>query len=179
VRATDGLVNFYLPGYLQTGFGASLKRVGTGIKGKFTDTNDQVIDPYVAVRPEVVSALGKLARGGGNMQSRANAARALGILRGRAAVADLIEAAHSKNTDVIYECLIAIQKIGDESAGPRTTFLLHDLDQRVQIAAIDTAGLLRNQEAAPELIDVLTRAHDVKVRRAALTSLAMLPSEKS
>src|SRR5262249_53560068 len=67
IRATDGLVNFYLPGYLQTGFAASLKRVGTGIKGKFTDTNDQVIDPYVVVRPEVIAALGKLARGGGNM----------------------------------------------------------------------------------------------------------------
>src|SRR5436309_13448245 len=40
IRATDGLVNFYLPGYIQNGFGASLRRVGTGIKGKFTDTND-------------------------------------------------------------------------------------------------------------------------------------------
>src|ERR1044071_5435684 len=54
IRAIDGLVNFYYPGYVQTGFAASLKRVGTGIKGKFTDTNDQVIDPYVAVRPEVI-----------------------------------------------------------------------------------------------------------------------------
>src|SRR5512146_1504887 len=70
IRATDGLVNFYLPGYVETGFGASLKRVGTSIKGKFTDTNDQVIPPYVAVRPEVVSALGRLARGGGNMDAR-------------------------------------------------------------------------------------------------------------
>src|SRR5580704_9960427 len=33
IRATDGLVNFYLPGYVQTGFGSSLKRVGTSIKG--------------------------------------------------------------------------------------------------------------------------------------------------
>src|SRR5579859_5015794 len=27
IRATDGLVNFYLPGYVQNGFGASIKRV--------------------------------------------------------------------------------------------------------------------------------------------------------
>ena len=180
IRATDGLVNFYLPGYLQTGFAASIKRVGTGLKGKFTDTNDQVIDPFVQVRPGVVTALGKLARGGGNMEARANAARGLGILRGRAAVPDLVEATHSKNTQLIYESLIAIQKIGDQSAGPLTTFLLHDLDQRVQIAAIEIQGLLRNQEAVPDLTDVLTnRARDVKVKRAALTSLAMLPSEKS
>src|SRR5215813_6065865 len=43
IRAADGLVNFYLPGYVQSGLGASIKRMGTNIKGKFTDTNDQVI----------------------------------------------------------------------------------------------------------------------------------------
>src|SRR5436305_1231258 len=46
IQATDGLVNFYLPGYVQSGFAASVRRVGTSIKGRFTDTNDQVIDPY-------------------------------------------------------------------------------------------------------------------------------------
>ena len=179
IRATDGLVNFYLPGYVQTGFGASLRRVGTSIKGKFTDTNDQVIDPYIMVRPEVVDVLGKLASGGGSMEVRANAARAIGVLRGKAAVSDLIEAAHSKNTDVIYESLIALQKIRDESAAPRISFLLHDLDQKVQLAAIETTGLLQNKESVPELTDVLNRARDAKVKRAALTSIAMLPSEKS
>jgi HEAT repeat protein len=34
IRATDGLVNFYLPGYVKTGLGASLQRVGRGIKAK-------------------------------------------------------------------------------------------------------------------------------------------------
>src|SRR6266536_2408047 len=71
IRATDGLVNFYLPGYVKNGLGASLKRDGPSIKGKFTDTNDQVIDPYVVVRPEVIAALGALARGGGSMDVRA------------------------------------------------------------------------------------------------------------
>src|SRR5215813_12558481 len=36
IRATDGLVNFYLPGYVKHGFGASIQRVGTSIKGHFT-----------------------------------------------------------------------------------------------------------------------------------------------
>ena len=31
IRATDGLVNFYLPGYLKTGLGATLRRAGTSI----------------------------------------------------------------------------------------------------------------------------------------------------
>lgn len=179
VRATDGLVNFYLPGYYKTGFGASLRRVGTGIKGKFTDTNDQVIDPYVQVRPEVITALGKLSRGGVQMDVRANAARALGILRGTAAVPDLIEAMKSKDTDVIYESLVALQKIHDKSAAPRISFLLRDLDEKVQLTAIETTGLLQNKDALPDLADVLKRAREKKVKRAALTAIAMLPDEKN
>src|SRR5687767_14370934 len=88
VRAIDGLVDFYLPGYVTTGFGASVKRVGTGIRGRFSENNDEVIDPFIMVRSDVIDALGKLARGGGSMEVRANAARGLGILRGAAAVPD-------------------------------------------------------------------------------------------
>src|SRR5215470_12501044 len=64
VQATDGLVNFYLPGYVQTGFAASVKRLGTSIKGRFTDTNDQMIDPFLNARPDVARAIGELVRGG-------------------------------------------------------------------------------------------------------------------
>jgi len=174
VRATDGLVNFYLPGYVRTGFTASLRRAGRGIKGKFTDTNDQVIDSFVEVRPEVIEALGRLARGGSSMESRANAARAAGILRGKAAVPDLLQAVRSKDSQVIYECLIALQKIRDQSAGPQVSFLLRDLDKRVQVAAIETAGLLYNQEALPQLRQVLRQTGKKDVRRAALRSIAML-----
>jgi HEAT repeat protein len=179
IRATDGLVNFYLPGYLATGLGASLKRAGNSVKSRFSDTNDQVIDPFVTVRPDVVEAMGTLARGGGSMESRANAARSLGILRGQGAVPDLLEALRSKDTGLMYESLIALQKIRDESAGPRMAFVLRDLDPKVQTAAIETTGLLRNRDGVPVLTDVLTRARDAKVRRAALTAIAMLPTEDS
>jgi HEAT repeat protein len=179
LHATDGLVNFYLPGYVQNGFAASVRRVGTNIKGRFTDTNDQMIDPYITVRQDVVTAIGALVRGGGSMDVRANAARAAGILRGRDAVPDLIDALRTKDSTVIYESLIALQKIRDESAGPRISFLLRDLDTKVQIAAIETTGLLKNREAVPDLISALNRAKDAKVRRAALGSLAMIPDEKS
>jgi HEAT repeat protein len=179
IRATDGLVNFYLPGYVKTGFGASLSRVGTSIKGKFTDTNDQVIDPYIMVRPDVIAALGKLAASGGNMSVRANAARAIGILRGRAAIPDLLQAIRTKDTDVIYESLIALQKIRDESSATQIDFLLRDLNPKVQVAALETVGLLRNQQALPAAVDVLNRARDTRVRRAALTTIAMLPAENS
>ena len=175
IRATDGLVNFYLPGYLKTGLTASIKRAGTSIKGHFTDTNDQVIDPYVQVRPDVIQGLGKVARGGASMESRANAARAVGILRGKAAIPDLVEAIRNKDDQVIYESLVALQKIRDPSAGPQIAFLLRDLKPKVQSAALDTIGLLQDRSSIPQVRNALDRSSDPKVRRSALTALAMMP----
>jgi len=179
IRAAGGLVNFYLPGYLKTGFAGSIRRVGTDIKGKFTDTNDQTIDAYVVVRPEVVAALGALVRSGGNMDARATAARAVGILRGRAAVPELVDAAHSKNSGLIYESLVALEKIRDESVGPRIAFLLRDLDPKVQTTAMEAVGLLQDKSALPDLIAAFNRARDAKVKRAALEAISMLPAESS
>ena len=175
IRATDALVNFYLPGYAKTGLGASFQRIGNSIKSKFTDTNDQVIDAFVQVRPEVVRALGRVARSGANMDARANAARAVGILRGREAIPDLAEALRSKNSRVIYESLVAFQKIRDPAAGPHVAFLLRDLDEKVQIAAIETTGLLANRGALNDLRDILDRTKKMSVKRAALTAMAQMP----
>jgi HEAT repeat protein len=174
VRATDGLVNVYLPGYLKTGLSGSVQRVGTSIKAKFTGPNDQVIDAYVEVRPEVIAALGKLVRTGAGTDARANAARAIGILRGKAAVPDLIEALHSKDDSVMFESLTALEKIRDPSAAPRIAFLLRDLEEKIQIAALSTTGILLNRDAEPDVRNALQHAKNVKVRRAALTTLAML-----
>lgn len=179
IAATDGLVNFYMPGYVKTGISGSLHKVGSGIKGRFTDTNDQVIEPYITVRPDVVAALARLVKGGDGLDVRSNAARALGILRGRDAVPALIEATHSKDSQLIYEALIALQKIRDESAGPQIEFLLHDFNGKVQAAAIETVGLLRDKTAVPALTDILQHSGDAKVRRSALTAIAMLPEESS
>ena len=180
IRATDGLVNFYSPGYIQRGLSASLKRAGNAVRAKFSDNNDLVIPAYVQVRPEVVAAIGKLARGGMSMDSRANAARAIGILRGRAALEDLYSALRSKNDQVMYESIVAIQKIRDESAGSRLIFLLRDLNDRVQGAAIETVGLLRTKESVPVLHDLVKNARNEKARRASLSALAMIadPSSK-
>jgi len=116
---------------------------------------------------------------GGSMDVRANAARALGILRARDGVPALIDATHSKDSTLIYESLNSLQKIRDESAGPRVAFLLHDLDPKVQIAAIDTVGLLRDQQDLPQLVGVLNQTDNIKVKREALESIAMLPAPSS
>lgn len=176
IRGVDGLVNFYVPGYVPSGMTANLKRASSSIKQRFGDRNDQVIDPYVTVRPEVVQAIGHVVRGGSSTESRANAARAVGILRGRAALPDLYETLHSqKETDVLYETVTAIQKIRDEQAGPKVQYLLRDLNERVRIAAIETTGILQNRAALPDLRNALHSSNKLKVRRAALAAIAMLP----
>lgn len=175
IRATDGLVNFYVPGYVKTGMTASLRRVGSSIKAKFSDNNDLVVDAYIQARPDVIMALGRLASGGASMEARANAARAVGILRGRQALPDLEQAVRSKDSDVIYEALVAIEKIRDRSAGPQIAFLLHDLNEKVQVTAIEATGLLLNRAAINDLRDILDRSKNVKVKRAALTAMAQMP----
>jgi HEAT repeat protein len=174
IRATDGLVNAYLPGYSKTGMSGTLQRAGNAVRGKFTEVNDQIIDAYVQVRPDVITALGKPARGGSSLESRGNACRAIGVLRGRAAIPDLAEALHSKDNNVMYEALIAVQKIRDPSSAGRIAFLLKDLDDRIQITALETTGILGNREAAPDVRDAMEHARNVKIRRAAVSALAML-----
>src|ERR1019366_5282491 len=74
---------------------------------------DQIVDGYVEVRPEAIEALGRQAVSGASIESRANACRALGILRGRTAIPQLAEALHSKDNQTMYEALVALQKIRD------------------------------------------------------------------
>ncbi|HYP09747.1 MAG TPA: HEAT repeat domain-containing protein, partial [Bryobacteraceae bacterium] len=171
IRATDGLVNFYVPGYVQSG----VARWSAAVRSRFDRENRDVVDPWVNVRPEVVTAIAKLARGGGSMESRANAARAVGILRGKPALPELLEALQTKDTQVIYEVLIAFQKIGDLAAGTKAMTFVRDLEPRIQLAAIETVGLLRTREAMPDLRRVFDDTKSsVAARRAALVALAML-----
>lgn len=180
IRAADGLVNFYLPGYVERGFSATLKRAGNLISGRWQDgANEDAVDPDMPVRAEIVAALARLAEGGSSMDSRANAARALGILRARGGTAALVSALRSKDSRLMYEALIALQKIKDRSVADRVAFLVRDLDEKVQLAAIEAAGILGSREAVPELKRVLESPKNKKVRRAALTALAQIGDEGS
>lgn len=173
--ATDGLVNVYLPGYLRTGISRTIKRVRDGIQAQFGgEAPDLVTPPHVNALPEVQQALGRLARGGVTFQVRANAARAAGILRANLAVPDLLEALYSKDDQLMYESLVALQKIRDPSAGPKLAFLVRDLVKKVQIAAMRACGILRAREAAPDLRYVLSTSTDKELIRESLASLAMI-----
>lgn len=175
IRATDGLVNYYLPGYVKQGLASTINRAGAVVRTKFSDSNNQTIDAFVVVRPDVIAAIGKVVSGGISMDSRANGCRALGILRGQAALDDLVGALRTKDNRVMFEALIAIQKIRDASAGPRISYLVRDLDDKVQGAAIETAGLLRAKEALPALRTIISSPRNKNAERAAVSALALMP----
>lgn len=179
VLAVDGLVNIYLPGYFQTGVSAIWSNFKRSVKSRFTEVSDQVVDPYIQVRPEVIEAIAKLIRGGMSMESRANAARAVGILRGKLAVPELLAGLKTRDDKVIYESLNALQKIGDPEVASQIAYLLSDPDKKIQLAAIETTGMLRNENALPNLENMLNRSRDKDVRRATLEAIAMLARPRS
>lgn len=178
IRAVDGMINFYLPGYVQKGWMDSVRRVGGTVANMFGDQNDQVIDADTPVRPEVTQAVVRLIGGAASVEARANAARAAGILRARAAVPALTSALRSKDDGLMFEALIALQKIRDVSSGPSVLFLVRDLNEKLQIAAIDTVGLLRTADAVPDLKRVVENGNK-KPRRAALSALGQIADPSS
>lgn len=175
VLATDGLVNFYLPGYvLKGGLTGPFTHGVRQVKSFFSSRNDQVVGPDVTVRQDVASAIGDVVQNGSGIDARSNAARAAGILRAGGAVPALLDGLHSKDSELIFECLVALQKIKDPEAGPRVSFLARDLDPRIQMEALQTIGVLKSVESAPDVRLALTTGSNEKIRRKALETLAML-----
>lgn len=175
IWATDGIVNTYLPGYVaNSGLSGHFTRGYHQIKDFFSSRNDQVIDADVVIRADAAQALADQINDGFSFDARSNAALAAGILRARPAVPALVKGLKSKENDMIFECLIALQKIQDPSAGPAVGFLARDLDERIQITALETIGLLRSLDSAPDVRAALKGGRNLKIRRAALEALAML-----
>lgn len=175
IRATDGIVNTYLPGYVASNsLSGRFTRGFRQIRDFFASRNDQVVDADVVIRPDAAEALAEEINDGFSFDARSNAALAAGILRARPAVPALIKGLRSKENDMIFECLIALQKIQDPSAGPAIGFLARDLDDRIQATALETIGLLRSLDSAPDVRYALKSGRNLKIRRAAMESLAML-----
>ena len=177
--AIDGIVNFYLSGYVDTGFGGLFRSVGQRFQSLFSDVDTAIADADTRLSPEVLDTLRKTVTGAPDMQTRVRAARALGILRAREAVPELIEAAFSNQVDLIAEVLRAFQKIQDTSVGPRIIFLLKYPQKSIQQRAATTLGLLRTHEAIPELRTLLENSDDKDVRIAALDAVALMPTPET
>ncbi len=172
--AVDGLVDFYVPDYVRTGRLAAVKALASRLKDRFSQPSPLVVSAYVDVNPDAVKAIGEVLRVGRSTEARANAARALGILRGGAEVETLLEGVRSRNSTTIVESVLAIKKVQATSAGPDIVFLLRDPESGVQEAVIVTVGQLRTREAGPGLVRIIEDSENGRLRALALTSLAKL-----
>lgn len=177
--AMDGLINFYLPGYVDTGFGGFFRSVTGKVEGLFSDVDAVVADPDIQLGEVVLRTLRQSLTGAPDMRTRVRAARALGILHAGPAVPDLIEAVYFNNVELTEEILRAFQKIKDPSVGPRIIFLLDYPQLTIQQGAATTLGLLRADSAIPALRQLLENSKDKKVRSAALEALAFMPQEQT
>jgi HEAT repeat protein len=171
--AVDGIVNFYVPGYLDKGWMNSVKRAGSAVTNLFGGSNDQVVDPDTPVRASVIDAVIRVLNGGSSVNARISAARAAGILRARKAVPALGSALKSQEDSLMLESLLAMQKIRDPAAGTYAIFLVRDLDEKVQLAAIDVVGMLRTADAVPDLKRVVENGGK-RPRRSALSALGQI-----
>ena len=173
--AVDGIVNFYMPGYVRFGWLNSVKSFGGNVKKRFTTPEPLILQPSIQAAPADIAAIAPLITGGSSMDSRANAARAVGILRGSAAVPQLKEALHSENDTVVIEALRSLEKIGDVSVGPEVVPSLASPNDDVREAAAHAAGQLRVKEAIRDLSRLTKGDKDKEVRRESLVALAKIP----
>lgn len=174
--AVDGLVDFYVPEYAQIGRMTTISTYSTALRTRFAKPNPVTVPAYVEVSAEAVKAIGEVLQNGRSDHARANAARAIGVLYGRSELDSLIEGVRSRNTEVIIECVLAIKKLQDTSAGPEIVFLLRDLDPVLQEAVIQTVGQLRTSEAVPDLVRILDETTRARIRIQALVALAKIPN---
>lgn len=130
------------------------RRAGWNLFNPFLDTRDhEIVEPYVTVDPTIVTAIGESARGDRESDVRISAVRALGVLRGAAAIPHLADALNA-DQDLRIEVLRAFIKIGDKSAGPHLIPFFRDSNHSVRTQAMVAAGLLKYKPAVEPLLSV-------------------------
>ena len=174
----DGIVNFYMPGFIDSGFGSYFRSIGSKVGSLFSDVDTVVVTEDVKVDPAAIHALVLSMNGAPDTTTRTRATRALGILRAKEAIPDLLQAAFSNNTELIGATLVAFEKIKDPTVGPRISFLLNYPQKDIQKRAASTLGVLKTESAIPDLVRLFQNNSDDKSLRAvALESLAFMPNK--
>ncbi|MGH9341485.1 MAG: HEAT repeat domain-containing protein [Acidobacteriota bacterium] len=148
-KSIEGIINLYV--VEDSGFIYGLRKFAEFVNPFSDDYNPLIVEPYIDVSPEAIEAIARLLTAP-DKGVREDAATALGILRGHAALPALQKAlAAESNGDVKVELVRAIYKIGDAAAGGTLVPLINDPEKKVHDEAILTVGRLRVQEAVPAL----------------------------
>lgn len=148
-KAVDGIIDAYV--IEEDGFFQGVRKVADFVNPFSDDYNPQVVEPYVSVDPQAVTALSALLESEDG-SSRRRAATALGILRARSALPAIHSRLETETDDgVKVELIRAVYKMGDPLAAKPLVPLVHDPDKKVHDEAIFTVGRLRVPEATPVL----------------------------
>ena len=148
-RAVQALVNLHLP--RATGPTAALLKLGNLINPWSDEHADTVVEPDVPVNPSVVTAL-RARMSDSEDRIRRNASQGLGILRGEAAIPELLVAVGQDRDPLVrFEAIRALRKIGNPSVGDRLVPMLNINVDRVRNEIIVTLGSLKYRGAVPEL----------------------------
>jgi HEAT repeat protein len=177
-RAVQAVVNLYLP--RDTGPTAALAKLGNLINPWADEYSDAIVEPDIPVDPSVVTAL-RARMTDAEDRIRRHASRGLGILHAEAAIPELLVAvAEDRNTEVRFEAVRALRKIGDASVGDRLLPILNLNVDRVRNEIITTLGSLRYQGAVADLTKAFQQAKPGDRSRAlALSALADIADPSS
>jgi HEAT repeat protein len=178
VLAVESLVGYYTGSTPNPGFTGFVKKNWERAKGNYNPDTTR-IDPGVSVDPRVITTLEATLKSIRSTHASCEAAKGLGILVARAAVPNLVQAAHSSDERLSLEALNALSKIKDRSAGPQLIDLLDSPNKEIKQQTCVTIGILRTSQAAPKLQSIFENARDPKTEEKALEGLAYLGDKSS
>jgi len=178
VLAVQSLVGYYTGNVPSPGFTGFVKKNWQRAKGHFIADTTR-LNPGVSVDARVITALDATLKSTRSNRASCEAAKGLGTLVARAAVPDLVAAAHSSDETLSLEALNALSKIEERSAGPQLIDLLDSPDKEIKQQACVTLGILRASQAAPKLQSIYENDSDPKSQEKALEGLADLGAKSS
>jgi HEAT repeat protein len=177
-HAVASLVNIHLP--RTKGLGAALSKLGEMIMLTPERDLDLIVEPDVPVDPIVITTL--TARiSDSDKGIRRTAIRGVGILRGQAAIPELVRVVREDRDDSLrFDGVRSLRKIADASVGADLVALLNINDDAVRNEMMATLGSMRYRGAVPELTRIVDSATKTDTPRVvALAALADIADPSS
>lgn len=154
-KCIDGIVNLYVS--REGGLVVTLNKVANFFNPWSDEWGEVVIEPGIGVDSSAVSALQ------GMLQDpeegiRQKAVRALGILRGRAAVPAILHSVQEERSNSVrFEAIRSLRKIGDAAVAPELMNYIGYPDRKIRAEAISAISWFHYRPAAAEFARLYER----------------------
>lgn len=154
-RCIVGLINLYIP--QDSGLVVTLNKVANFVNPWSDEWAEIVVEPGIRVDASTITALRDRLQDT-DSGIRLNAVRALGILKGKAALPALFDLLRrDESSEIRFEAVRTVRKIGDATAAPQLSTYFTYNDFKVRNEAVYTVGRLHYREAVPELTKLLDK----------------------